>query len=85
MGANTAGEGVRFRSKKSWNKVFENLDIHKISEVSHPDWAKRFPPIKELDKYWIHIAREVITRLVLLCSDRSQTMSVFKKNTKIFD
>lgn len=63
LGANTAGEGVRFRSSRSWKKLFDKVGLLKISEASPAKWGDK---IRFIDK------------LFLLISSRYQSMSIFK-------
>ncbi len=70
LGANTAGEGVRFRSNKSWNKLFQNLGLIKIAEAADPNWGKKFSLHKIL--------------LLLIGSNRFQSISIFKKSGSKF-
>ncbi len=63
LGANTAGEGVRFRSSRSWEILFKKVGLVKISEASATKWGAK---IKFFEK------------LFLLMNRRYQSMSIFK-------
>lgn len=63
LGANTAGEGVRFRSFKSWEKIFSDQGFEVDLLEKSTDWAKDFP-------WW--------QRLPLLCIDRYQAILVLR-------
>ena len=43
LGANTAGEGVRFRSFRAWKDIIETLGLQIESCVQSSSWGQRFP------------------------------------------
>lgn len=57
MGANTAGEGVRFRSLRGWKQLIEEAGLEIIGQQSNLRWGRKFPA-------W--------QRLPLLCRERYQ-------------
>lgn len=63
LGANTAGEGVRFRSSKSWIALYKALGLSIIHEQSHPWWGNDMP-------FW--------QKLPLLCQHRYQAIQILK-------
>ena len=61
LGANTAGEGVRFRSKCSWESMFRTAGFSSQFLERHPWWGNDMP-------WW--------QRVPLLCKERYQAISV---------
>jgi len=60
LGANTAGEGVRFRSHKSWEEIFRKCGMKNIIEITVPGvWN-----LSLLEKFF------------LLCCKRYQTLKI---------
>ena len=64
LGANTAGEGVRFRSSQSWSKIFDQVGLNSISEFIHPTWGTKMP---------------FFQKLLLMCAHRYQSMRILSK------
>ena len=48
LGANTAGEGVRFRSLASWRGLFSQQSLHIEKFWRDPDWGERMPLWQQL-------------------------------------
>ncbi len=63
LGANTAGEGVRFRSAESWKTLYDNLDLKIVSEQTNPRWGIDMP---------------IWQKLPLLCKERYQAIQMLK-------
>ena len=61
LGANTAGEGVRFRSFYAWKDIIETLGLTIESCVQSSRWGRRFP---------------IWQRIPLLCKTRYQGVLV---------
>ncbi len=61
LGANTAGEGVRFRSRASWLAVYEEAGLDLVDETVRPRWGANMPA-------W--------QRWPLLCRSRRQVLHV---------
>lgn len=64
LGANTAGEGVRFRSKANWESLFKSIGFESLTLDHHPWWGKGMP-------WW--------QRLPLLCKQRFQATSILSQ------
>lgn len=43
LGANTAGEGVRFRSQKAWTSISDEAGLSLLERVQSPVWGKASP------------------------------------------
>lgn len=63
LGANTAGEGVRFRSFLGWKHIIDALELEVVLCVESSDWGKKFP-------FW--------QRIPLLCKKRYQAVLVLR-------
>lgn len=61
LGANTAGEGVRFRSRASWLDVYRRAGLDLVEETVRPRWGANMPA-------W--------QRWPLLCRSRRQVLHV---------
>ena len=61
LGANTAGEGVRFRSDASWRDLYRRAGFRVLDEVTRPRWGASMP-------WW--------QRWPLLCRSRRQVLHV---------
>ena len=62
LGANTAGEGVRFRSSRSWEILFNKVGLIKRSEASDPKWGEYI---------------KLHEKLILLNKNRYRSISVY--------
>ncbi len=60
LGANTAGEGVRFRSYKSWESIFKKCGLNTLFEIKNPN-----------DGYM-----PILQKILLLCYGRFQSIRV---------
>jgi 2-polyprenyl-3-methyl-5-hydroxy-6-metoxy-1,4-benzoquinol methylase len=68
LGANTAGEGVRFRSFNDWKNMLNSLDLE-VEEVIIPsNWGKSFP---------------IWQKIPLFCKKRFQAILVVKKANQL--
>jgi len=63
LGANTAGEGVRFRSMKSWTDLFTSVGFDIVHQKAHP-WGGAEMPLWQ--------------RLPLLCQRRFQGITILR-------
>ncbi len=61
LGANTAGEGVRFRSLQAWTQIYDRVGFKIESHDLHPWWGGVMP-------FW--------QKLPLLCKDRYQAAQI---------
>lgn len=61
LGANTAGEGVRFHSEYRWSRLFRYAQLEEINCVYNRQWGSQMP-------FW--------QKIPLLCSKRFQKLSV---------
>ncbi|MEM6661487.1 MAG: class I SAM-dependent methyltransferase [Pseudomonadota bacterium] len=59
LGANTAGEGVRFRSWEAWQKMFGARGLSVVDQLKSETWGKNMP---------------VWQRVPLLCKERFQSV-----------
>ena len=66
LGANTAGEGVRFRSRASWLEVYGQAGLELVEETVRPRWGATMPA-------W--------QRWPLLCRSRRQVLHVLGART----
>ncbi len=64
LGANTAGEGVRFRSSDSWKQLQDTVGLEVVDSLRYTDWGGANMP------FW--------QRLPLLCKERFQAVQVLK-------
>jgi hypothetical protein len=63
LGANTAGEGVRFRSDNAWKKIFQEVGLRTVQTFEDYNWGKNMP-------LW--------QKLPLLCRARYQRVYVLQ-------
>ena len=61
LGANTAGEGVRFRSSQAWKQIYDRVGMKVESSELHPWWGGVMP-------FW--------QKVPLLCQDRYQAAQI---------
>ena len=66
LGANTAGEGVRFRSRASWLEMYRQAGLELVEETVRPRWGANMPA-------W--------QRWPLLCRSRRQVLHVLGART----
>ena len=43
LGANTAGEGVRFRSKAAWDSMLSDVGLEQVDELTSDTWGQTMP------------------------------------------
>lgn len=72
LGANTAGEGVRFRSTLSWERIFRDLGLKTVHEQPSPTWGSGGNYL-----YW------QLQRLLLMCTRKYQSIRILKKATEV--
>ena len=63
LGANTAGEGVRFRNQRSWDMMFRSVGLRELDFVVNKEFGGSFPYYK---------------RIPLLCNERYQSVKILK-------
>jgi tRNA1(Val) A37 N6-methylase TrmN6 len=63
LGANTAGEGVRFRNQRSWDIMFKSVGLRELDSVLNKEFGASFPITK---------------RIPLLCNERYQSIKTLK-------
>jgi len=64
LGANTAGEGVRFRSLQSWQEIYDRVGLKIETHDLHPWWGGVMP---------------IWQKLPLLCKDRYQAAQILSQ------
>lgn len=68
LGANTAGEGVRFRSRDNWRKIFNSHDLMVVNETLNPTWGNNF---------------SFLYKILLMCTGCYQSMIILQKNKSL--
>ena len=63
LGANTAGEGVRFRNQRSWDIMFRSVGLKELDSIVNKEFGATFPYYK---------------RIPLLCKERHQSIKILK-------
>jgi len=63
LGANTAGEGVRFRSFNSWKRIFEKCGFELGTKITADDWSMSMP---------------IWQRIPFVCKNRHQALVVLQ-------
>ena len=63
VGANTAGEGVRFRNQRSWDIMFRSVGLRELDAIVNKEFGASFPYYK---------------RIPLLCNERYQSIKILK-------
>ena len=66
LGANTAGEGVRFHSPETWQQFYDEAGVEVVSEEIHPWWGVDMP---------------IWQKLPLLCRHRFQAAQILKRKS----
>ncbi len=64
LGANTAGEGVRFRSERSWKALFEQQNLREVEVIYNKNWGQNMP---------------VWQKIPLLCTRRFQKITALEE------
>jgi SAM-dependent methyltransferase len=63
LGANTAGEGVRFRNQRSWDTMFRSVGLRELDSIVNKRFGVSFPYYKKIP---------------LLCNERYQSVKILK-------